>query len=302
MKLLHIAVIVKSTLNYDARDCRNMGHFSYEVPEFTWEFIAPGKGVTLDTAELKTRGFDLIFVEDGGSYPDFRGNAIPNVFYSIDSTLSDDHHFAPRFDQARKADLVLVDHDRLERFEPCGRPVRRLLYAVNDKLFYPRAKTIDVNFQCGGGGGPERAAMRIKLDGICKANGWSYRSGTSPLAEYAETMGRSKVVVVVPRTPTNRPHRVYDALASGAWVLSPELPYVDVQDAWLRPDYEYASLSEGADLKEQLKYYVIEDEWEGDDEVGLLGNEDLTKRIRRGVSWSTRAAELRQMLSQELGL
>lgn len=292
MRRLHVAVIVKSTANYDARECRNMGHWSYAVDEFSWDFIPLGKGKVIDTVDYKARGYDLIFVEDGGSYPDFRGDAIPNVFYSIDSTLSDKHHYLPRLEQARKADLVLVDHDQLERFEPCGKPVRRFLYAVNDHLFYPREKSIDVNFQCGGGS-PERAAMRVKLNAICKAHGWSYRSGTAPLAEYAENMGRSKVVVVIPRTPTNRPHRLRDAQSCGASILSASLP--DVSGEVLREGIDYYPLESHRSIEEWLTELVG---FDGCWETQAAHNQ----QVSQAHTWTARSRELRLLLSQELGI
>lgn len=289
MKPLHVALIVKNSPAAFERECRNMGMWSYPVEQFTWEHIAPGKGVTLDTKALAARGFDLIFHEDGGAWCDYAGSALPIVYYTIDSTLSDEFHFRPRFEQARKADLVLVDHDRLERFAPCGKPVRRLGYCVNDRLFHPAGKTIDVCFRCGGS--PERAAMRALLSEMCKAHGLRYVSGAAALGEYAADMNRAKVVVNVPRAPANRPHRVLDALMSGAALISEPFPQL---------------------AGEHLEAYA---NWLP---FGVLGIEGVAQVVERGGwqplaemgrrtaetyhRWSTRAEHLRQMLNKELGL
>jgi hypothetical protein len=286
MKPIHVAVIIKDRPGTRERERRNMGMWSYAVDSFTWDFIAPGKGTTISTRDLKAKGFDLIFHEDGGAWAEYSGRAIPVVFYSIDSTLSEEYHFRPRFAQACQADLVLVDHDRLERFEPSGRPVRRLLYCVNDRLFYPREKTLDVDFQCGGT--PERARLRVQLSELCKAHGWSYRSGVAPLEDYAAAMGAAKVVVVLPRTPRNRPHRVYDAMACGAAVLSAPLP--DIQEERLFAGRDYTPLSE--DLDTQLAAVLG---WMP--HLVSAGNGFIQQH-----TWSTRARELRTLLAKELGL
>lgn len=289
MKPLHVALIVKNTPAAFERDCRNMGIFSYATPEFTWEHLAPGKGATLNTRDLKADGFDLAFIEDGGSYPDFRGDALPTVFYSIDSTLSDDLHFAPRIEQARKADLVLVDHDRLERFAPCGRPVRRLSYAVNDRLFHPEAKTLDVCFHCSGS--LERRPVRIALHEMTQARGLSYRSGAVSLSEYAANLNRAKVVVNVPRTAINRPHRVFDALAAGAALVTTPLPEVSEEDRKPGRHYLEAAFEQ---LVEKAVVLVENGTWE----LLAIGGHEWAQ----AHTWAVRSRELRAMLAKELGL
>lgn len=287
---LHVAVIVKDRPGTRERERRNMGMFSYAVNEFTWDFIAPGKGTTISTRALKALGFDLIFHEDGGAWAEYSGRAIPVVFYSIDSTLTEEYHYTPRFAQACKADLVLVDHDRLERFEQTGHPVRRLLYCVNEKLFYPREKTLDVDFQCSGT--PERARLRVQLSELCKAHGWSYKSGVAPLEDYAAAMGAAKVVIVLPRTPRNRPHRVYDAIACGAAVLSALLPEVSEEN--LHPLQDYGVFDDSAVLASDLSMMLHAHYQE------LIPA--TSQSFIQQHTWSTRAGELRALLSKELGI
>lgn len=290
MKPLHVALIVKNTPAALARDDRNMGLFSYEVPEFTWQHHVLGKGKAIDTRDFKRGGYDLIFVEDGGSYPDFVGHALPNIFYSIDSTLSFENHFAPRFEQARKADLVLVDHDELSHFEACGKPVRRLSYCANDRLFHPAEKTLDVAFHCGGS--IERGDMRAYLHGFCLARGLSYASGAVPLDLYAANLNRAKVVVNMPRTPANRPHRVFDSLSSGAALVTLPLPAVSGE---IRRANQHYLECPSEELAEKAAMLVENGTWQ------ILALEGR-KLIEQRHSWAVRARELRQMLSQELGL
>lgn len=290
MRALHVALIVKNTPASFARDDRNMGMFSYAVPEFTWEHFSPGKGNGVNTRELKRRGFDLVFHEDGGSWGDYRDNSLPCIYYAIDSTLSDENHFTPRFKQAQSADLVLVDHDRLERFQPCGKPVRRLSYCVNDKLFHPADKTLDVDFQCSGA--PERRMYRTLLSEFCKARGLSYQSGAVPLGDYARNMNRAKVVVNIPRTPNNRPHRVFDAMASGAALVTLKLP--DVSGECRKTGQHYLEVAP-EDIAEKAAILVENGTWQ------LLALEGR-KLVEQRHTWAARARELREMIKSELSV
>ena len=289
MRSLKVAVIVKNTPASFRREDRNMGMWSYSVDPFEWKFIAPGKGAAVDTRALKDQGFDLVFHEDGGAWCDYTDKAIPTVYYAIDSTLSDEFHYRPRLEQARKADLVLVDHDLIERFNACECPVRRLSYCVNDWLFHPEAKTLDIDFHCGGS--PERAGIRIELDAVCRERGLSYRSGAVSLEEYAADMNRAKVVVNVPRKPMNRPHRVFDALASYAALVTSPLPDVSGEKRIAGRYYIEAELDHLADLAAQL---VMNGTWE----LLAVGGSGWASE----QTWKVRAQEMRQMFFEEFGL
>lgn len=259
------------------------------MPEFTWEYFSPGKNAVVDIDFYRRAGFDLVMHIDGGNWCTYIHRSIPVVYYSIDSTLSENHHFAPRFAQAERADLVLIDHDSLDRFKGCGRPVRRWLYCVNDHLFQPGAKTLDVDFQCGGS--PERSFLRLKLDELCHAQGLSYKSGVRPLPEYAETMGAARVVIVLPRNAKNRPHRIFDAMASGAAVVSYNFPCDPAEHLQAGTNY-FDAHAVGV---ESLGEIIRGDYWHPVAELGL-------NTVRRYHTWTTRAAELRAILAEELKL
>lgn len=294
LRPLHVGLIVKHTPVAYERDNRNMGLFSYAVPEFTWEHIQVQKHGTLNTADYAKR-FDLLFEEDGGNWPNYIGHALPIVYYAIDSTLSYDNHYLPRYQQSKKADLCLVDHDQLERFGYRNRPVRRLSYCVNDKLFYDRGleRDIDVNFHCGGGN-EGRAEVRRLLAAYCHEHGLKYVSGTVELGIYAEHMARSKVVVVVPRVDGNRPHRILDAMASGACVITGKIPMSD--EKWCIGDDLLMSYdNEG--IIYRLDHAFTDDEydmyWLG---IAPYGH----KLIQETHTWSVRSKELRQMIDEVL--
>jgi len=266
-----------------------MGIFSYATPEFTWEHLSPAKHSVIDTYQLKRQGFDLIFHEDS-NWCVYKGRAIPAIFYSIDSTLSDDYHYKPRFEQAKRADLVLVDHDDLNRFRVPNANTRRLLYAVNDHLFKPAAKTLTVNFHCGGS--PDRQRIRQHLHDICSYYQWGYKSGVVPLSDYAAQLSASKVVVNAPRTAQNRPHRVFDALACQSCLLS--LPFPTVIEDGLMLDAHYVLCDMGT-MEAKLTYLLDQDRWRF---IAQQGYELVTQKH----TWAVRARELRKMIYEELKL
>jgi len=289
---LKIAVIVKPSPSTTRRDDRNMGMWSYPVPEFEWDFSSLGNGFL--ERRVSFHDYDLIFIEDGGNWGKFLGENGPRiVYYSIDSTLTD-AHYQKRLRQASFSDLVLVDHDKPARFKASGRPVVQVPFCVNDRLFAPREKTIDVCFHCGAGasnpGGPARTAMRQTLDDICARHGWSYVSGAKGLDEYALHMGQAKVVVNIPRTPINRPHRVHDAMASGAALLTAPIPWI------------------AEDKIEPSKHYRVIGDLERD-LIDLLDNGKWQELADRGHNvnqafhtWAHRAQEMRALFAERWGL
>jgi len=298
MKPLRVALIVKASPSTRERENRNMGWWSYPVPEFTWEhFSFSKKGFQVETSKF-TSDYDLIFHEDGGNWGDYIGGAVPVVYMAIDSTLTD-AHYATRLCQATKSDLVLVDHDSLDRFRPAGVPVRRLAYCVNDRIFGPLEKAVDIVFHCGTGarkgmpGGVERTKLRQYLDTVCKQAGYSYRSGAVGLPEYAQSMGQARVVVNWPRTSINRPHRIFDAMACEACVVTGPLPYIEEDHRYAGEHYvEFANNDE---LPEILSALLIDERWA---KIAHSGNELVNERH----TWKTRASELRSILNTELGI
>jgi spore maturation protein CgeB len=288
---LRVLCIVKNAPASFERENKNVGYFSYPVPEFTWEYRSPGKGFSINTREVKREGYDLIFHIDGGNWGAYMGDEVPVVYYAIDSTLSEQDHYLPRKEQAARADLVLVDHDRLERFAFGKRPVRRWSYCVNDKLFSPLGKTLDVCFHCGSS--PERAEMREALSRLCSLRGYSYRSGTVPLPSYANDMGQARIVVNVPRTPTNRPHRVFDAMACGVCLVT--LPLPEVSDEARQAGCDYLEYVDVPTLVHSVGHLLDSGTWIETVQSGLV-------LVRERHTWAVRARELRWMLFETLGV
>jgi glycosyltransferase involved in cell wall biosynthesis len=296
MNPLNVALVVKgSASNYD-RNGRNMGWWSYPVPEFTWHHFYLGDPFRENRSRF--RDYDLIFIEDGGNYGKFTGEGPPVAYHIIDSTLSQDH-YRVRHEQAKRSDLVLVDHDRLERFVVPGKPVRRFGYCVNDRVFKPLEKSLDFTFYCGTGarkgmpGGVERTELRQYLDGAAKDGGYSFRSGVHPLPLYAENMGKSRVIVNWPRTAINRPHRVFDAMACGACLVTGILPVVSGD--CIMPGLHYLDFEDKKELPMIFETVLKNEKWQ---EIAQKGYELVMLKH----TWATRAKELRKMLNEEFGL
>ena len=291
---LRVALVVKisksgSTLE---RENRNMGYWSYPVPEFTWQHFDYTTAHKIDTS------FDLIFIEDLSKGSDLRSKGLPVVYLSIDDTLSADH-LRVRQEQARFADLVLVDHGDLSRFNHA----KRLNFCVNDHVFKPLEKTTDFTFHCSGGdntggdntpGCKERLKLRRRLGDVSAETGYSYHSGTKPLPKYAAAMGHSKVIVNWPRTPINRPHRLFDAMACGAAVLSGAVP--QVSGDMIRPGYEYVSAQTQEEIPDLLRKLLDPESqnWQDVAEAGWL-------MVMAEHTWAVRAKQLKTMLDNEFG-
>ena len=298
MRPLHVAVIVKAGRPAALeRDNRATGLFSYGVDEFTFDYVPLTKNTHVDSVRFNNH-YDLIFHYDGPLELTFNNLHIPYVYYSIDSSLSIEHHYLPRYHQAQHADMVLIDHDRLDRFMVSGRngsKVFRLSHCVNDKVFYDYGlpKTVDVAFHCNNGGSDDtRSKIRQHLHEVCKNNGWKYASGALGLQEYARSMNAAKVTVNWPRTPANRPHRVFDSLACRTCLLTGPLP--DVSDEFRVGGLHYYQF-EFDDLHASLTAALQGDSWKRSADAGY-------EMVMKHHVWSIRARELRELLHVELGL
>lgn len=297
MKPLRVAFVVKPSPSTRLRDGRNMGWFSYAVPEFTWEHFDFSDGGR-DLTRLRKLGYDLLFHEDGGNFGDYAGNGLPVVYLSIDSTLTP-AHLKARQQQAARANLILVDHDNLAHFRHIGPPVRQFPYCANDRLFQPAAKTLDIVFHCGTGtrsgqpGGKERVQLRQRLHDVAQRHGLSYRSGALGLPDYAAALGAARIVVNWPRTDRNRPHRVFDAMASGACLVTGALP--DVPADSRQPGVHYVQIHDMAEIDSVVPALLASGEWQAFATNGRA-------LVEREHTWAVRARQLRQMLHEVLRL
>jgi len=289
MKPLKVALVVKhSSQSVRERECRNMGYWSYPVPEFEWTHF-DGFGPASELNE-----FDLVVQEDAGPKRYSRLTA-PLAYVAIDSTLSPDH-LESRLPRAENADLILVDHAPIGDFNMLGIPVRRWNYCVNDSLFkdYGEGRDIDVSFHCGGRNSEERQQLRLILADYCQASGLVFQSGVLHPTDYARAMARSKIVVNWPRHPNNRPHRVFDAMACGACLVTGRLPKVDGDYLSLGLD-ELQQVDQLEDVTRAIGYMFDTGKWE---ELAQKGQ----RLIAHHHTWAIRARQLREIIREELGI
>lgn len=283
---MKIALVVKASNGTQEREHRNMGYWSYPVPELDWQhFVFGGKSAY---ATEMNNGYDVIFQEDAGPrfYKDIQK---PLVYLAIDSTLSDDH-LQSRLERAKNADLILVEQDNLKNYIHLSVPVKRLNYCTNDRLFrdtYGLGKPIDVSFYCGSN--EERGVIRNMLRTFCKKRNIILGTGTLHPIKYAEAMACSKIVINWPRVPTNRPHRVFDAMACGACLVSGKLPFMP--DDRTVEGRDYIQADNHKDIPDAIDMLLSSGRWE---EIAANGKKLVTKYH----TWAIRAKELHQMLSE----
>lgn len=267
-----------------------MGWWSYPVPEFTWAAFTIHRGIAVDLASLAR--YDLVFQVDSGDYVTYRHRgARPVVFVTWDDTLSSDHR-AARLEQAKQVDMLLVDHSPLEGW-PGPYKVRRANYCTDDRLFAPEVKAVDVAWHCSVKGCAERNEIKHTLEYVCTRGGWSLSHGGLPAREYARALARARVVPNFPKTPTNRPNRVMDAMAARACLLTGVLPIVD--GTGMVPGEHYVTFNRPQDLEAGLHQVLDAGEWERVADAGY-------QLVMAKHTWAVRAAEFRQMLAEEFGL
>ena len=288
---MRICVVVKGEKS-TRREDRPMGWWSYAVPQIglEWEFIVPGKRFTIDTAELADQGFDAIVHEDFGTPGTYKGRKLPLIYQDIDSTLGDAYHNT-RLPIAEQANLILVDQAPLDSFAHLGVPVYRFPYCVNDRLFAAKSaadRTIDVCLHQNKNENFTRQLIAAVFDThICKPLNLVGSQGTVGYPELAANFSNAKVVLNWPRVPTNRPHRVFDAMAAGAALLTGPLP--DVSGDLRQPNKHYRVFSHWGDLVDQIRSLIHNNEFES---IAAAGQE----LVMAHHTWAIRAQQLRTIL------
>lgn len=294
---LRVAFVVKNKKRGFLRSDRAMGWFSYPVPEFTWDHICGSKGGRIDTYKLQAQGYDLIVHEDVGWRMTYRRGGIPVAFLSIDSTLSQ-AHYAVRYNQAkRSADLILLDHDSPDRWGGLGVPVRQCNYCVNELWFhdYEIPKNADIAYHCNSNppGGEYRTLLRRELHHFCQERGYIYRSGSLGNPGYARSFNAARIAVNWPKTPINRPHRVFDAMACRACLLTGPIP--GVRGDVVQAGKHYVTFKDEHELKARIDELLASGRWEAHANVGYAA-------VMKHHTWKVRATQLRRVIHETLGI
>ncbi len=286
MKKIRVALV---HINKPTGWNRIVGWWSYPVPQFEVTHFGVPKRFVLTQEDFK--GHDLVFQEDHKTHGKFEGLTIPRVYHVVDSTLAKGN-YKGRCEHAKGADLILVDHDRLERFTHLGPPVRRFGYCVNDKLFYDRKlpKDIDVSYHCRGWF-PERRKLGEILREFCAAEGYSYATGKRLNVEYAKAFGRSKISVNLPINEFNRSHRTFDVMGSRACLSTKRL--VSVSYELRRPCDHYVEWDTYDEMFAQIKYLVESGEWETIADAAY-------ELVLAEHTWAVRAEQLYKTLEETI--
>jgi len=101
------------------------------------------------------------------------------------------------------------------------------------------------------------------------------------------------VVVHKSHVEQARSWRVFDVMATNSCLLTNPIPLIDGDG--IRPNEHYAEYYDAGDLEYKLECLLTNDTWKQMSETGY-------QHVLAHHTWKTRAQELRQMLSEELGL
>jgi spore maturation protein CgeB len=268
---------------------RRYGQFSYAVPEFEWDPIPRHKHWELDTKELAV---DAIWQEDNKCHGEFiRTDDTPVIYWVLDTNISYSA-YKQRCAEGSKRDLILVDNDRLDRFEHLGVPVRRFPFCVNDRIFkdYGLERKWDVGFYCS----PTyvtRAQLRIELQEFCKRRGYSFHYELGDIETYARNMNQTRICVNLHKVIWMRNHRVFDTMACRSCLLTDPVPEMEERRVAGKHYVEWAGYD---DLTRTIDRLLETGDWEyhADQGYGL---------VQKYHTWAIRAGELQQMLAEELG-
>jgi len=282
VKPLHVTLIHRESDRYR----QLTGWWSYPVSEFTWNVVK----VQPDRFSVKpdVSKTDLLVMDDW-IFGDVDKQGKPLAYVTVDSARSD-AQLIRNLNQSKQADLLLIDSDSLNRFDPSGKPVRRFAYAVNEKLFYPRPKEYDVAFLCWPT--DERRIVQARCEQICQRHGWSFLTGTYEPQTYAKMIGSAQVVVHSAHVKQARSWRVFDVMASRGCLLTNPIPLIDGDG--IIPGVHYQEYRTIDELELQIKY-LLDGAWS---EIAQAGY----NRVMAAHTWRTRASELRKMVGEVLGL
>ena len=283
MKPLNVALIYRSRSPNDGAETRaKVGLWSYPVPEFTWREYGLGRNFTVRRSDFA--GFDVIFHEDWICGV-FEGPGGPPIAYWVVDSNTSERRFGVYRRYARQFNAVLVDQDQLGGWP---RPAYRLPYAVNDRLFKPLQKTVDVGYYVEPT--PERNELGAWLGDFCRGKGYSFDAAHGlPAAGYAAKLGAARIVVHLSTHPQCRTHRLFDALACGACFLTFPLPMVD-GDGFTEGE-QYLEWRSREELGYLIKSLLDSGTWQT---AAAAGH----KFVMEHHTWAKRAPKLHRILSR----
>lgn len=268
------------------------GWWSYPVDEFQWTALKVTRNNFIVDMQTIDPSPDLVVLDDW-IWGQFKNLKTPLAYVIVDSARSLAQLERNR-EQARFADLLLIDSDDLDKFRSWGKPARRFAYAVNEQLYMPREKTYDVAFLCWLT--DERRIVQNACREICARRGWSFVTndhGAYDWPDYARFLSSAKVVVHMPHVKAARSWRVFDVMASRGALLT--LPLPDVSGDGLISGTHYRTYNNMKSLESELTYLLEDGRWQA---IGLAG----WNHIMANHTWRIRAKQLRETLHEALNL
>jgi glycosyltransferase involved in cell wall biosynthesis len=284
--MVNVAIVCRAKSFEETR--RKLGWWAYPVHGLDWTFYPTADEEIVNKDTLAKAGHDLIVWEDW-CIPVWTGSsAIPVYAVIVDSNTS------PRrrknyIERAKQADVLLIDQDRLSAFEPWGRRVYRWQYAVNEHLFSPRSKEIDVAYHVGRT--DERTVLHDPLVAYCRAQGYAFTTGGGlTIDQYANRLNSARIVVHKSTHEQCRSHRFFDALASGACLLTDRV--WAVPEDGLIAGKHFIEWFNPVDMHEKITDLLATGSW---NQIAQAGHGFVMARH----TWRTRAAELVQIIEEQ---
>lgn len=292
MKSISVALVTRNSPR--TLDKRMVGWFSYPVPGIRWRHYPVNKGAVIVKNHLADE-HDLIFYEDAKLDITFTGSDAIPVFYHVVDCFLDKAHHLHRLVEARKADYIIMEQDDPAKFEHIGKPVKRFGYAVNDRFFkdYGLKRDIDVSFYCRTKRANNRAKIQDQLRDHCDKRGYVFDTGTKFWDEYARGFARSKITVNLNNITMDpyRPHRIYDAMACGACVLTDHIPHIP-EDGGV-DGVHYLTYNSGDHLCALVDNILESDAWKIYADTGY-------RMVHQQMAWKQKAKQLRSIFMQYL--
>ena len=291
MKPLRIALIHADNPH---QYTRAVGFWSYEVPEFEVHHCGTKRDFTMRRSQFE--GYDIILREDHACYGEIINDAdIPLCYYVVDTPAMIEK-YRLRCKVAVGCDLILVEQDRLERFEHLGAEVRRFGYCINDRLYYDYGmeKSIDIiNYYIRRD--QPRNELNLWLLKFCRERGYSYQSGKRLRMDYPHGMNQARITINLSYNENCRPHRIFDAMGTRSCVVTSTLPDVSGEYRKAGLHYEEFGFIDWAGLAETIEHLLESGRWE------TIAN-DAHEMVMKHHTWSVRAKELRETFNEVFGI
>lgn len=282
--MVNVAVVCRKKAFEETR--RKQGWFSYPVSDLDWTFYPVEDGETVNKDVLARNGHDVIFWEDW-VWNDWTGKSHIPIYAAIVDSNTSAKRRNRYLARAIKADVLLIDQDKLTPFgSKVGKPVFRWQYAVNEHVFAPHPKTVDVAYHVA------YTDKRAVYDGVirshCRLMNYSLTRGNGlTIDQLAARYGAARIVVHKSTMEQCRSHRFFDALASGACLLTDRV--WSVAEDRFQPGVHFAEWQSEGDLQTQITDLLDSGRWKQIAETGRAF-------VLRFHTWQTRAEQLKGII------